>query len=266
MSNSERNTDIRKHSHSCSNCDKTYTRKYSLEKHKILCDFKVKSSLEKQIDYEELGDIPNHLQLVKIIQELTLKYIKMEEKMEDILKWVDKKKKKLNVVDWLNTNVCPTMGYKEWVNTYISVHQEDFEHLMESSLGTTLQKVFEHNLSQNKDVEFPLRCFSQKANIFYICEKNEDGAPAWKQMILPDFVLLLKIIQHRMIKELTIWKKNNKHNFDDNDKIAELFNKAVIKLMNISFNQDANMTRIKGGLYNYLKIDLKSQIEYEFEF
>jgi hypothetical protein len=69
-----------------------------------------------------------------------------------------------------------------------------------------------------------------------------------------------------MIRELTKWKSDNHHKFDDNDKISILFNKAVIKLMNISFTQDNNLSRIKNNLYNYLKTDLKSVVEFDFEF
>ena len=36
--------------------------------------------------------------------------------------------------------------------------------------------------------------------------------------------------------------------------------------MNISFSQDSNLSRIKNGLYNYLKTDLKSVVEFDFEF
>jgi hypothetical protein len=77
---------------------------------------------------------------------------------------------------------------------------------------------------------------------------------------------MLKTIQNAMIKELSKWKGENKHKFDDNDKISILFNKAVIKLMNISFSQDNNLSRIKNGLYNYLKIDLKNVVDIDFEF
>ena len=45
-------------------------------------------------------------------------------------------------------------------------------------------------------------------------------------------VLILKTIQSRMIRELTKWKTQNQNKFDDNDKISELFNKAIIKLNN----------------------------------
>ena len=97
-------------------------------------------------------------------------------------------------------------------------------------------------------------------------KKKEDDSPEWRQLVLTDMILILKTIQHRMIKELAKWKAENQSKFDDNDKISELFNKAVIKLMNISFTQDATLSRIKNGLYNYLKTDLKTMIDYEFEF
>ena len=250
----------------CSVCNKEYTRRSSLDKHKILCDFKIKTKREHQIETEELGDLPNHYQLIKIVQELTLKMIKMDEKMEQMQKWVEKKKRKLNVIVWLNTNVTPTIGFLEWVNTSLIVNPENFEDLMENSLFHTIQQVFEQNLTEKADYVYPIRAFSEKVGVFYICEKNADGTPEWKQLVLVDMVMILKTIQNHMIKELMKWKSNNQSKFDDNSVISQIFNKAVIKLMNMSFTQDATLSRIKNALYNYLKTDLKNMIEYDFEF
>lgn len=250
----------------CFICKKQYTKKLSLDNHKLLCEFKMKTKRELQIEEEELGDLPNYVQLVKIVQGLSIELIKMEEQMNEMKKWVDKKKKKLNVVSWLNTNVVPTNGYKEWVTTLLNVLPEHFEHLMENTLFQNIQQVFEYNLQKKTDFEYPLKCFSEKHGTLYICEKNEDGTPYWKQMEFPDTVLLYKTYYNRMMKELTKWKIDNQHKFDENPKMCDLFNKAVIKLMNLSFTQDATFARIKTGLYNYLKMDLKSSIEYEFEF
>lgn len=250
----------------CAVCNKQYTRKSSLEKHKILCDFKMKTKREHQIDFEELGDVPTHNQLVKIVQELTLKMIKMEEKMENMQKWAERKKRKLNVVMWLNSNLIPTIGFLEWVNTCLIVKPEHFENLLENTLFHTIQQIFEENLCEKTDFIYPISCFTQKNGMFYICDKKEDGTPEWRQLVLSDMILILKTIQNGMIKELSKWKAENQHKFDDNDKISILFNKAVIKLMNISFSQDSNLSRIKNGLYNYLKTDLKSVVEFDFEF
>jgi hypothetical protein len=257
--------DVSTSHYSCTVCNKHYSRKSSLEKHKILCDFKMKSKREQQVDFEELGDIPTHHQLVKIVQELTLKMMKMEEKMSEMQKWVDKKKKKINVIAWLDENIVPTIGFKEWVNTSLIVNPEHFEDLMENSLFHTVQQVFESNLREKTDFEYPIRCFSQKTGIFYICEKKPDGTPEWQQMQNHDMVLLLKTIQNRMIRELTKWKIENQYKFDDNSKISDLFNKAIIKLMNMSFTPDNTFSRMKNGLFNYLKTDLK-MIDFEFEF
>jgi hypothetical protein len=78
-------------------------------------------------------------------------------------------------------------------------------------------------------------------------------------------VLILTKIQKAMIQELSKWKEKNQHKFEDDNKLSVIFNKAVIKLMDISFTQDNNMSRIKNGLYNYLKKDVRS-LEFEFEF
>jgi hypothetical protein len=142
---------------------------------------------------------------------------------------------------------------------------EHFENLMENSLFHTIQQVFEYNLSQS-DMIYPIRCFSQKAGVFYIGEKRENDTCEWRQMEFADMILILKIFQNRMIKELTKWKQDNQHKFDNSDKISELYQKAIIKLMSISFTQDGNMSRIKTNLFHYLKSDLKTQIDYEFEF
>ena len=180
----------------CHVCNKKYTKLASLNKHKILCDFKMKTKRECQIELEELEDIPSHYQLVKIVQELTLKLIKMEEKMEDMQQFVNKKKRKLNIILWLDTNIVPTIGFLEWVHSSLIVKSRHFENLMENTIFHTIQQVFEDNLSET-DFIYPITCFSQKNGVFYICEKKVDGSPEWRQLVLNDFILLLSTIQKK---------------------------------------------------------------------
>jgi hypothetical protein len=248
----------------CNICNKHYTKKTSLDKHKILCDFKIKTKRERQIEAEEQEDMPSYYQLIKIVQELTLKLIKTEEKMDKMTKLVNNKKRKLNIILWLNTNIVPTIGFLEWVHTSLIVNSTHFENLMENTIFHTIQQIFEDNFKT--DFIYPITCFLQQTGVFYICEKKVNGSPEWKKLILDDMILILSTIQKNMIKELTKWKVTNQHKFDDDAKLSILFNKSVIKLMNIKFSQNNNLSRIKNGLYNYLKKDLKSVMEYEFEF
>ena len=250
-------------SYSCALCKKPYTRKGSLEKHMVLCEYKSKSKLELQVAVEEAADKPTYDQLVQIVQELSIKYVKLEEKMTEMQQYIDRKKKKVDVISWLNARVTPTTGFLEWVNMVVSVEPSHFLYLLrpETTIFDCLHEVFTYNLSKT-DFICPLACFAQKNGIFYICEPeqelnaNASVAYAWKELQQSDFVLLLKQVQRKLLAELSEWRKTNQKLVYENDKIADQFNKAVIKLMNITFTQDANMSRIKNGLYHYLKMDL----------
>ena len=221
--------------------------------------------MELQIEEEEFGDTPSHIQLVKIVQELAFKYVKLEEKMENLQKWVNQKKQKIKVIDWLNEHIEPTIGFKEWITT-VQVLQEDALSLFENNIFQTFQLVIENNLKEPNDFIYPIKCFSQKTNIFYVCEKNVDNKGLWIQATTEDVLLLLKKIQGKIITELTKWKLANKAQIDSNDKLSDQFNKAVIKLMSVNFTtHDVGASRIRNALYTFLKTDLKNLIEYEFE-
>lgn len=250
----------------CSLCKKSYTRKSSLDKHKILCDFKSKTKQEHQVDEEELGDTPTHEQLVKIVQELTFKYIKMEEKLEHLQKWVNQKKQKIKVIDWLNEHVTSTIGFKEWI-TLVQVLPDHAISLFENNIFQTFQLIIEHNLKEtNSEFVYPIKCFSQKTNIFYVCEKTPDNKCVWEQVPTEVILVFFKKIQSKLIGELTKWKMTNKAQIDGNDKLSDQFNKAVIKLMNVNLTtHDVGASRLRNSLYTFLKTDLKNLIEYEFE-
>ena len=241
----------------CLVCKKEYSRKTSIDKHRILCDFKSKSKIELVVEQEESSDKPTNDQLIKIVQELAIKYAKMEEKMLEMQQYINRKKQKLDVITRLNTTVNATIGFLEWVTMTIHVSATDFEYLFENTVFQTYQYVLEQNL-YNPDPKFifPIKCFKDKVNHFYICEKREaDNESLWREAEATEITQLLKKIHNLLLTALTKWKQDNKDKIADNDRLSDQFNKAVIKLMNISFTADgvANVNRIKNALYTYLK-------------
>ena len=138
----------------------------------------------------------------------------------------------------------------------IQVSASHFVYLMENTVFQTFQLILEKNLT-NQDITFvyPIKCFTDKANIFYICEKGDENESIWRPAETTEITQLLKKIQLLLLAELSKWKQTNKQNISDNDRLSDQFNKAVIKLMNISFGVDGivNVNRIKAGLYGFLK-------------
>lgn len=241
----------------CIICKKEYTRKASIDKHRILCDFKSKSKTELIIEEEESSDKPTYDQLVKIVQELAVKQAKMEEKMEEMQQYIARKKKKLDIITHLNTTINASIGFLEWITMTIIVSVEHLEYLFDNTVFQTYQYILEQNLT-NIDSQFiyPIKCFKDKVNVFYICEKDENES-RWREADTTEMTQLLKKIHNLLLSGLTKWKQENKDKIMHNDKLSDQFNKAVIKLMNISFTADgaANVNRIKNALYNYLRVE-----------
>jgi hypothetical protein len=240
----------------CIICKKEYTRKASIDKHRILCDFKSRSKAELIIEEEDSRDKPTFDQLVKIVQEMAIKQAKSDEKIAEMQQYIARKKQKLDVITHLNQNVNASIGFLEWITSTINVSAAHFVHLMENTVFQTFQLILEQNLT-NPDPKFvyPIKCFKDKANIFYICEKGDENESIWRPAETTEITQLLKKIQVLLLAELSKWKQANKQNIADSDRLSDQFNKAVIKLMNVSFAADGlvNVNKIKAGLYTHLR-------------
>ena len=246
--------------YNCYACNKKYSRKHSFDKHKVLCDFKFKTMNERKIENEEFRDIPKYGDLVNIVQQLTIKQNDMEEQLKTMQKWVDKKKKKINIINWLKTNIIPTLTFNDWISSF-EIRQEHFEILLENTIYYTVQQIFECNLNELSNAIYPFTCFSQKVGIFYVYEDSK-----WRQSINNDIFALLRIIQNKLITILSQWQSANQREIDKDDRLSNQFNKSIIKLMNISIVENVHFSRFKNGFYNYLKRDMNCLIEYEYEF
>ena len=115
--------------YNCLVCKKEYSRKSSLDKHRLLCDYKTKTKSELIVEEEEIGDKPSYDQLVKIVQEMSIKYAKMETKVDEMQQWINRRKKKLDIVGWLNENINASIGFLEWITMTINVDAKHFEYL-----------------------------------------------------------------------------------------------------------------------------------------
>jgi len=251
---------------SCEYCGKEYTRKTSWQRHVLLCETLHKSKREQLCEQEETDNIPTRAELYHIIQELAVKYENLQEKMNELQKWVQSKKKKVDIIDWLNSHF-PHPSYPT-LTTWICRLQIDECHvqqLMEESLVQTIQNILRTHLPTNTPL--PLAAFTQKTNILYTLYQIEiDNTFTWKTFSQEEFVSLIKQIHSRLLRRLCEWRSAHAQQMADNEKLAELYNKTVIKLMSLNFSQESTaLSKIRSFLYQHLKIDLKQTLELEFE-
>ena len=252
--------------HHCNFCGKKNTRKSTHVKHVILCEVLHSTKRERVCEEEESSDIPSRRQLYEIIQEIAFKYSIMETKMEEMQKWLDKKKKKINVIEWLNVNKCHEINdisYKDWVSR-LQITEKHLQILIEENIVQSIITIFHDNLNcqrekeKEKEIKYknPIVCFTQKANIFYICDNNENNISnsnniTWKKQSNEEYILLIQKIHSLIWRELIEWKKKNKEEIENNDKMCDLYNKTIIKIAGLNFDYDsAALTKIRTQLYN----------------
>jgi len=268
----------------CAQCGKGYKTKTNYEKHLILCGIISKGN-QRSNDEEMLDNLPSQKMMYKMILELGQKYNRLEEKMNEVNKWVVKKKKKIDVIEWLNTTIKPEYIFDELIDkTYVT--DANIEFMFNNTVYDTYNSILENPLLENPLLENPLFkkveqkfgstfdkgcvdvqpifAFIQKPGLLYAFVSNEGGG-VWAELPRDKLIRFLKLIHLKITRALFDWKKNHLDNIYSSDSIATMFDKTTNKLMAIDFKQEHTLSRFKNIMYSRLKTDVKTMIEYEFE-
>ena len=257
----------------CIYCGKSYKTRANIDKHLILCETIQRSKKNKEVSPNQYDiDLPSQRQMYNIILELTMKCNKLEEKVEQLTKWVDKKKKKINVLEWLHSNMIPRFMFDD-LSDKISILDTDIECLLTHGFIETFNEILVRNIFEEREKQIiPIFCLDQKANTIYVystpISKNisSELEPCWMELERESLITFMNKLHKKIIKELIEWKKTleKEKRFDDSK--SELYNKTLMKIMNVNFKQDITINKFKSIIYGRMKTDMKALIEYEFEF
>ena len=241
----------------CVNCGKSYKKRENLAKHLVLCDFLRKKSLE-----EDEQIVPSQRVMYQLLIELGQKYNKLEQQMEEMSKWVSKKKKKINVIDWLNSNIIPNITFDSFMEVRIGFQDTDMDFVMSSSFYDVMHQTFSRNLFEMEDI--PIFAFTQKTNMLYVFQDKKMG---WIELSREKMVKWFNKMHMQFVSAFYSWIKVKRAEIvGHSDKFETAFDKTNIKLMSVDFRVENMFSKMRGVLFNGLKKDMKALVEYEFEF
>jgi hypothetical protein len=246
----------------CIYCGKSYIKKSSISKHMILCELifnRNKKTLQIENE-EEYDNLPSQKKMYQMLLELGEKYQKMDEKMNEITKWVVKKKKKINVIEWLNTNITPDISFDN-LNEKILIYDDDIKYLINNTFNDTINEIFSRTIYNINDNTYPICAFIQKQNVFYIYDNN-----IWIELSKEKIIKFLNKIHLKISKTFYDWKKKNNNDISENENLSIICDKTLVKLMSVDFKNDTILSKIRNAMYNKIKTDMKVLVEYEFEF
>jgi hypothetical protein len=193
----------------------------------------------------------------------------LENKVADLSKYVSKKIQKMDAIDYLN-NTTKTTNYPtilfENITEIIKVEDSDIEFLFHNSFIDTMNVIFTRSIYKNDNdtinLSFPIAAFKQKANTIYIYSKNNNQNqntiqnPSWTIISRESFIRFLNIIQFKISKAFSEWRKKNTELLNDDDNHCILYDKTFSKLMEPEFKTDKIYNKFYNNVYKKINVDL----------
>ena len=226
----------------CKYCDKSYTKKSSLDRNEILCEFIFKTKREKKIEEEERSDLPPYHILVRIVGELALKNAKLEEKLTQL----EKRKNKINPIELLKSSPSPQICFSEY-HSAIIVEQKHIELLLEKRtkmvhvVMAILEQIFESSSTSGPNNNRPIVCIS---NTFYIYDVESQ----WSEIEKGQLVKFLNQVDRKIWKEFKEWQKINHDKINSNEQMSIKRDEMQAKIAGIDYKDDSILNKIKTHL------------------
>jgi len=240
----------------CIYCGKSYKTRMNLEKHLILCEISHSQSNNNNDDTDALMQQNiSSTKLYQIVVQLSMKCNRLENKLADLSKHVTKKIEKINIIDYLNNNTrttnYPTLLFEN-ITEIINVEQSDIEFLFHNSFLDTVNHILSRSIyDNNAKNELPIAAFKEKKNTIYVYTKinNQEQNPSWTIVTSEKFIRFLNIIQFKISKAFSEWRKNNSQLLNDNDNHCILYDKTFSKLMEPDFKIEKTFVKFYNNIY-----------------
>jgi hypothetical protein len=248
----------------CIHCGKSYKKRINLDNHVIICELlhnRRNTSLVIEDDEEPL---PSQRKLFHMLIELGQKYNKLEEKVEELNKWVIKKKKKIKILEWLNDNYTPNILFDSLIDK-ISVNEDDIKNLFENPFNDVLNDIFSRTIYNFNEEENPMFAFVQKSNVFYVYELV-DNKKTWVELSKEKLIKFLNKVHTKVLKAFCDFKKENIAEIRASDNYSIKCDKTMVKIMSVEFKQESILSKVRSMMFAKMKTDVKALVEFEFEF
>jgi hypothetical protein len=190
--------------------------------------------------------------------EMAKKIAVLEENQNKMNKFVSKERKKLNIMDWLNTNVHPTGSFDDILKN-ISVKDSDITILLRDTFYELLKEILQHEKKEGR-----LKCviaFEEKPDQFYTFK-----ASGWELISRENLTKFFNKLHLIIYKCFCDWQEKQEKNERKDDAFLSRCDKITIDLMKIDFKSDSYFSKARSVLFQNCKQVITVSTEYELEF
>jgi hypothetical protein len=263
---------VPKTGHTCKFCRREYKEKFNLDRHIGYCEFTHKSRREREDEIEAFEKAPTVQELFNYVKEMSIRMDKLEKDNARLRVFAVQQRKKINILEWLNekTRTCPAIDFASWVNA-LPIEQK-LNTVFANDLLTGILRSLEtgvDNISIDNTENLPICAFTQKANIFYIYDKDPDAdgketVYKWQQFTNKQLDRWLNFIGQKFSFAFKNWCDENKAAIDTNEDMMEQYYSNFQKVLGGKMSDDTRNHRIRQHMFGKIKQNMKNVIEFEF--
>ena len=153
----------------CEFCNKKYIRLAAFNNHVINCKFSriAKNNIEFDAITNQQIDIKT---VYKLLIDLSLKYDKLQDDYNDLKKYVNTTKKKIDIIDYLNQNFkYHDFNYNKFINS-IEIGNDQLEIVFKKDYIEGILQILKTHIESLKqsDINIPIKSFNHQEGILYI--------------------------------------------------------------------------------------------------
>lgn len=253
-------------SHCCGTCGKEYIKISSRDKHSVLCRVKTDSRKKKRanLGQDEEDNIysylPTQREMYKIILELYERNSLLETRVNKMTELIrPKKKKKIDVIELLNSRQPPSFFFKSLANKIV-IEDTGVQIILQSKFFHALPTLFTWDLEN-----VPLVAFSEKKELY--CYSEETIPSSWELLSDEKLRIFLNTFHFNCMKAVRRWWNNlNVPSEED----TNTYNVTTVKWSVIDFQSPAILGRARNIIYEKIKVSLnegvlnEAAVEYDF--
>jgi len=163
----------------CPHCEKTYKTIGKLNNHIL-------------INHSDKVISPSQKEMWFIIKDLIKKNEQQEKRIQKLERVINKDIKNINILDWLNKN-DKGIEIDIWLKTSVNVTLDDLYMIFNTDYYRGLSNILINNIIDNENN--PFRCFSHKVKQLYIFEKG-----MWKKSKKVDIIKIFDRLSLNILK------------------------------------------------------------------
>jgi len=244
-------------SFSCSNCPKVYKRISAYQKHHSICRI-IRRKKEDGFDEDDNEyDKLTKEEMGCILKDILIKYQILEKKVSELTACVSTKRKKIDVIEWLNVNKKISnennrlFDFNTWASE-LNITRNHLEYVFEHNFV----KVFSYIISQLRELELdiPICAFTHKDGALYVYNTINN---TWGHITDDQLKNLISIIRVQINAEFKSWQEEHKEAILKDDTYRDLYLNNINKVMYTTYKNDEDLfSKIERELYSILKIGI----------